>query len=247
MRAVKIIVLSLAVLVAAAAFASDQKEKKSSSSSKTWDSGTFGIFVNGKRVGTEKFSIEQRGGEMSVANSEITVEDGASKITQTAEMRLTPKGELVSYVWKGLTPQKEQSTVEAKDQLLIEHVVPADQKKTDVPYILPASTVILDDNFFSHRELLVWRYLATGCVAKPNEALMCGPSHFGILVPHQHISASAVMELVGRDRIPVKGQQQELNKLKIDSDGVIWNLWVTDDYKVLKITIPSGNVEVVRD
>jgi hypothetical protein len=245
MKAVKTIILSLAVLTTITLFASDQKEKKSSS--KTWDSGSFGIFINGKRVGTEKFSIEQRSPELSVANSEITVDDGNSRITQTAEMHLTPKGELLSYVWKGLSPQKEQSTVEAKDQLLIEHVVPADQKKTDVPYILPASTVILDDNFFSHRELLVWRYLATGCVMKANEGRMCGPSHFGILVPHQHISASAVMELAGREKITVKGQEQELNKLKIDSDGVIWNLWVTDDYKVLKMTIPSGNVEVVRD
>jgi hypothetical protein len=245
MKAVKIIILSVAVLTLTTLFASDQKEKKGVES-KTWDSGSFGIFINGKRVGTEKFSIEQRSSNLSVANSEITVDDGNSKITQTAEMHVTPKGELVSYVWKGLSPQKEQSTVEAKDQLLIEHVLPADQKKVDVPYILPVSTVILDDNFFSQRELLVWRYLRTGCEMK-TEGLMCGPSHFGILVPHQHISAQAVMELTGREKIMLKGREQELNKFKIDSDGVIWNLWVTDDYKVLKITIPAGNVEVVRD
>jgi hypothetical protein len=222
-----------------------QKDRKSAS--KTWDSGSFGIFVNGKRVGTEKFTIEQRGSEMSVANSEITVDDGRSKITQTAEMHVAPNGELLSYVWKGLTPQKEQSTVEPKDQLLVEHVVPADQKKTDVPYILPASTVILDDNFFSQRELLVWRYLATGCVVKPNEGRMCGPSRFGVLVPHQHTSASAVMDLTGREKITIKGQEQELNKFKLESDGVVWNLWVNDDYKVIKMSVPASNVEVVRD
>jgi hypothetical protein len=198
-------------------------------------------------VGTEKFTIEQRGSEMSVATSEITVDDGRSKITQTAEMHVAPSGELLSYVWKGLTPQKEQSTVEPKDQLLVEHVVPADQKKTDVPYILPASTVILDDNFFSQRELLVWRYLATGCVVKPNEGRMCGPSRFGVLVPHQHTSASAVMDLTGREKITIKNQEQELNKFKLESDGVVWNLWVNDDYKVMKMSVPASNVEVVRD
>jgi hypothetical protein len=244
MKAVKIILLAMALL--ATVFASDQKDKKSGNG-KVWDSGSFGIFVNGKRVGTEKFSIEQRGPDLSVANSEITVDDGRSKVVQTSEMHVTPKGELISYVWKGISPQKEQSTVEAKDQLLVEHVVPADQKKMDVPYVLPTSTVILDDNFFSQRELLVWRYLATGCVVKPNEGRMCAPSHFGVLVPHQHLSASATMELTGREKTTVKGQEQELNKFKIDSDGVVWNLWVTDDYRVLKMTIPSGNVEVVRD
>jgi len=248
MKAVKIILLSLAVLTVTLAFAKDPKDTKDTKGgSKVWDSGSFGIFMNGKRVGTEKFSIEQRNTEMSVATSEITVEDGNSKVIQTAEMHVSPKGELLSYVWKGIAPQKEQSTVEPKDQLLVEHVVPADQKKTEVPYILPPSTVILDDNFFSQRELLVWRYLATGCVVKPNEGRMCAPGHFGILVPHQHLSASAVMELVGREKINFKGQDLELNKFKIESDGVEWNLWVNDDYKVIKMTIPAGHVEVVRD
>ena len=245
MKAVKIILLSLAVLTVTLAFGKDPKETKGSG--KVWDSGSFGIFMNGKRVGTEKFTIEQRNAEMSVATSEITVEDGNSKVQQTAEMHVSPKGELLSYVWKGISPQKEQSTVEAKDQLLVEHVIPADQKKTDVPYILPPSTVILDDNFFSQRELLVWRYLATGCVVKPNEGRMCAPGHFGILVPHQHLSASAVMELVGREKINYKGQDLDLNKFKIESDGVEWNLWVNDDYKVIKMTVPAGHVEVVRD
>jgi hypothetical protein len=245
LRRFSFVTASVVACAALISVAGAQKDHKSGS--KMWDSGSFGIFINGKRVGTEKFTIEQHGSEMSVANSEITVDDGRSKITQTAEMHLAPNGELLSYVWKGLTPQKEQSTVEPKDQLLVEHVVPADQKKTDVPYILPASTVILDDNFFSQRELLVWRYLATGCVVKPNEGRMCGPSRFGVLVPHQHTSASAVMDLTGREKITIKGQEQELNKFKLESDGVVWNLWVNDDYKVIKMSVPASNVEVVRD
>jgi len=239
--------LSIVLCMCFAAFALAQQKDSKGGGSKVWDSGSFGIFINGKRVGTEKFTIEQRGSQMSVANSEITVDDGHGKVTQTAEMHVAPNGELLSYVWKGVTPQKEQSTVEPKEQLLVEHVVPADQKKMDVPYILPPSTVILDDNFFSQRELLVWRYLATGCIMKPNEGRMCAPSHFGILVPHQHTSASAVMELLGREKITVKGHEEELNKFKMESDGVVWNFWVSDDYKVLKMTVPSSNVEVVRD
>lgn len=240
-------VLSIFVCIFFASYAFGAQKDSNASSSKVWDSGSFGIFINGKRVGTEKFTIEQRSSQMSVANSEITVDDGHGKVTQTAEMHVAPNGELLSYVWKGLTPQKEQSSVEPKEQLLVEHVVPADQKKMDVPYVLPPSTVILDDNFFSHRELLVWRYLATGCIMKPNEGRMCAPSHFGILVPHQHTSASAVMELSGREKIVVKGHEEELNKFKMESDGIVWNFWVSDDYKVIKMSVPSSNVEVVRD
>ncbi|HET9182667.1 MAG TPA: hypothetical protein VFP59_11080 [Candidatus Angelobacter sp.] len=246
-RICKRILVAGAVVACLAAVSIAGTAKDKETDGKVWDSGSFGIFVNGKRVGTEKFTIEQRSTHESVADSEITVDDGHAKVTQTAEMRVAPNGDLISYVWKGLSPRKEQSTVEPKDQLLVEHVMPADQKKMDVPYVLPLSTVILDDNFFSHRELLVWRYLATGCVVKPNEGRMCAPTHFGILVPHQHTSASAVMELTGREQINVKGKQQELNKFKIESDGVVWNLWVSDDYKVIKMAVPSSNVEVVRD
>ena len=225
---------------------SDHKDKKSAGASKVWDSGSFGIFMNGKRIGTEKFQIEQ-GSDVNIATSEIKVEDGNYRATQSAEMQINSKGELRSYVWRSTSPKKEESSVEPKDQLLVEHIVPADQKKQDVPHILPLSTVILDDNFFSQRELLVLRYLATGCVWKPNEGRMCGPSHFGILVPQQHSAGEAVMDLLGRDRITVKGQEREVNKLKLDTDGTTWTLWVGDDFKVLKMAVPSSNVEVVRD
>jgi hypothetical protein len=161
-------------------------------------------------------------------------------------MQITPKGELRSYSWRATSPTKEESLVEPKEQLLVEHVVPADQKKMDVPHILPVSTVILDDNFFSHRELLVWRYLSTGCVQDKN-GLMCGPSHFGILVPRQHLAADAVVDLIGREKITIKGQEQEFNKLKMQTDNVEWLLWVSDDYKVMKMSVPAQNVEVIRD
>lgn len=223
-------------------FAADQKDKKPAN--KVWDSGSFGIYMNGKRIGTEKFQIEQKS-DFSVATSEIKVEDGSTKADQTAEMEITPKGELRSYVWRATAPLKEESSVEAKDQLLVEHVIPADQKKMDVPHILPVSTVILDDNFFSQRELLVWRYLRTGCYFKPNEGLVCGPSHFGILVPHQHTAGEAVMDLIGRDKVTIKGQEQELNKIKLDTDGTTLWLWVNDDYKVMKMS--ANNFEVIRD
>lgn len=229
-------------LTAVSLFAADQKDKKASN--KMWDSGSFGIYMNGKRIGTEKFQIEQRS-DFSIATSQIKVEDGNFKADQTAEMEITPRGELRSYTWRATAPQKEESSVEPKDQLLVEHVVPADQKKMDVPHVLPVSTVILDDNFFSQRELLVWRYLRTGCIFKPSEGLVCGPSHFGILIPHQHVAGEAVMDLVGRDKITVKGQEEELNKLKLETDGTTWFLWITDDYKLVKIS--ANNVDVIRD
>lgn len=239
---VKAIVFCTVISAAASLWGADQKVKKNG----VWDSGSFGIFVNGKRIGTEKFNIEQRP-DVNIATSEIKVDDGTSKATQTAEMQVTPSGELRSYVWHATVPEKEEASVEPKDQLLVEHLVPADQKKMDVPHVLPANTVILDDNFFSQRELLVLRYLATGCVWEPNKGRVCGPSHFGILIPHQHAAGEAVIDLVGQDKIIVKGAPVEANKLKLVTDGTTWLIWVSNDYKILKMTVPESNVEVIRD
>jgi len=59
-----------------------------------------------------------------------------------------------------------------------------------------------------------------------------------------------IVELLGRDKIMFKDKEQELNKVKVDADGVQWLLWVDDQenhYKVLKMAIPADRVEVIRD
>lgn len=225
---------------------------------KVVDSGSFGIYVNGKRIGTETFKIEQRP-DFHIATAEVKVDDGTVKAVQTAEMQISATGDLHSYVWRSTVPVKEESSVEPDDQLLIEHVIPADLKKIDVRHVLPLSTVILDDNFFSQREILLWRYLAT-CVPK-DQSHICGTSNFAVLVPRQHLSLSAAMTIVGPDKLTVRGSVRELTKVKMlvgDPQQLIvmnddkelpgqWLLWVDTDYKVIKIAIPGSNVEVVRD
>jgi hypothetical protein len=241
------------VLAATCAFARDKdkdKDKdKKADAAHVVDSGSFGIFLNGKRVGTEKFNIEQAT-DLGIITADLKVDDGSNKAEQHSEMRVAPDGKLKIYKWQSTVPDHEESIVEAKDDFLVEHVTAADQKKLDVPYILPLTTVILDDNFFSQRELLLWRYLIQGGCKVENGERLCGPAHFGALVPQQHISINTVVELLGRDKISVNGVEKELNKFKIDTDGVPWFVWMDDmenNYKVLKMSIPSSNIEVVRD
>ena len=265
MRAVKMAIL-LCVLCAISGLGQAADKPKDKANSHVADSGSFGIYLNGKRVGTETFSItetlnSERHPEYSTATSEIKFDDGRFKAAQSAEMQISPKGELRSYVWRATVPQKEEASVEPKDQLLVEHVIPADQKKVDVPHMLPVSTVILDDNFFSQREILLWWYLAS--CRRENNDLLCGTGKFVILVPRQHLSGNATLELLGQDKIMVKGTQRELNKIKLqtngpqaltwlndqarESDDAQWVLWVDDQYKIIKMTVAGSNVEIVRD
>ncbi len=268
MKAVKLAILLSAVLATSIGLkAADQTKDKGKNGSKVADSGSFGIFMNGKRVGTETFNITETPNanpdrSYSTASSEIKFDDGHFKATQSAEMQVTAKGQLRSYNWRATVPQKEEASVEPKDELLVEHIVPADQKKLDVPHMLPLSTIILDDNFFSQREVLLWWYLANGC-RRQNDALECGTGKFIILVPRQHISGNATLELMGPGKVTVKGVERELNRVKLDmtgpqsltwlndqsrdSDSAQWVLWVDDQYRVIKMTVAGTNVEVVRD
>src|ERR1041385_7220925 len=128
------LVLVLA-LVPSSVLAGSQKEQRSTDG-KIWDSGSFGIFVDGKRVGTEKFKIQQRGNS-SVITSEFKMQQGTFKASQTSEMELARNGDLQSYTWQSNQPKKEECRVNTKDQLLVEHITPADQKEVDIPHLLP--------------------------------------------------------------------------------------------------------------
>jgi hypothetical protein len=259
---IKSVFLSTMLLAASGLNAGDKdKPAPEKLEAKVVDAGSFGIYIEGKRIGTETFKIEQRP-DYSIATASVKVDDGKARAEQTAEMRVSPTGELRSYTWRATVPQAEESSVEPQKDLLVEHLTPADQKKVDVPHMLPVSTVILDDNFFSQREVLLWRYLATGCVWKEGQGRLCGPSSYVILVPRQHISISATIEFAGVDKTMVKGVERQLNKMTLktggpnrtvmlndqkDADPDQWLLWVDDQYKVVKVTVPGTTVEVIRD
>src|SRR5258708_15423314 len=197
--------------------ADQKKAPKGSAKTEVVDAGSFGIFVNGKRIGTETFHIEQSS-DVSIATSTIKVDEGTSKAEQSSEMRIEPNGNLRLYTWHSTVPIKEESIVEPNEEFLVEHITFADQHKQNVPYLLPLATVILDDNFFSHREILLWRYLASGCDWKNNQ-LHCGRSAFCGLFPRRRVSGKATIAFAGREKITVKDVPKELNKGKFDSDG----------------------------
>lgn len=212
------------------------------------DSGTFSILIAGRKVGTETFTIKQSS-ESSIASSEIKIDDGGSKSRQTSVFRLSPKGELQRYEWHELAPEKSEIVVEPQEEFLVEHITSENGKKFDQPFLVPATTLVLDDFFFSHREILTWRYLASICKAV-NGVTQCAPqkSQFGVIVPRQHTSVVVTIEFVGRERAPIHGNETELSHYRITSDGADdWDLWLDGNQKLMRILIPATKTEVVRD
>ncbi len=152
--------------------------------------------MNGHRVATETFSIQQTA-TGSVITSEFKAEKDQQQAVQSSELQLNANGELRRYEWKELSPGKTQAVVIPRDDFLIESVTnnPGD-KAQEQPFMVPASTSILDDYFFIQREVLAWKYLAMGC-RQQNGQLQCPKdqkTHFGALNPHGRASLSVSME-----------------------------------------------------
>ncbi len=237
--------LLLAITMATSGFAADKKSAVAPG--KLVDSGSFGVYLNGKRVATETFEIEQIA-DGSIAKSEFKADTAAGNAVQNAEMMMSANGDLRRYTWNELSPAKAQSVIEPQNDFLIQHVTasPTD-KPLDQPYILPPSTAILDDYFFSQREVLAWRYLGSRCKPDPNGSCKLPRAQFGVLVPRQRTSMLVNLEYIGRETVNVHGQKRELSRFNLQSDGVDWGLWLDENYRLIRIYIAADSIEVVRD
>jgi hypothetical protein len=72
---------------------------------------------------------------------------------------------------------------------------------------------------------------------------------FGALVPQDRNSIRVRVELVGKEKITVRGTERELMRLKLSSDEFEWALWVdaNDQFKLIRVSIPADDTEVFRD
>jgi hypothetical protein len=213
------------------------------------DSGSFGVFVNGRRVATETFSIQQSGNG-SVATSEFKTEEGMDKAAQSSELQLTSGGDLRRYEWKEGSPGKAQAVVVPNENLLVERSASNPQdKQEEHPFLLPPSTNILDDYFFIHREILAWKFLSTSCRQDKGQ-LQCPVgqrTNFGTLNPHARSSMLVSLEFSAREKVAIRGVERELTRLNLKSEGSDWALWLDDQFKLVRILIAGDKTEVLRD
>ncbi len=246
----KILALGALCLLAACTAAADKKDDKPAPvPTQMVDSGSFGVFMHGQRVGTETFSIHQSASGSSVI-SRFKSEAGADKAEQTSEWEMGPGGELRKYEWKELSPGQSQAVVVTSQDFLIERFKSGPQaKEQEQPFMLPATSSLLDDYFFIQREVLAWKYLATSC-KQENGALQCPLKQrvpFGALNAHARSSVSVTIAFAGKEKVTIRGVEHELNRLDLNGESGNWALWFDDQFKLQRILIESENTEVVRD
>jgi hypothetical protein len=237
-----VVVLACASIVVAG----DKKEKPKSPDNQLVDSGSFGVFVRGQRVVTEKFDVHQENGN-SVVKSRLQ-ESGSDGVGQKSELEMSNSGELIRYDWTNGT---SSLVVTPNNDFLLEKMTTSPSAKpAERPYLMPSTSAILDNNFFIHRQVLAWRYLATNC-QNETTGLKCrqGPLEFGVLVPQDQTSLRVRIELAGREKVMIRGVERELLRLNLMGEEFSWALWVDekDHFKLIRVSIPDANTEVIRD
>jgi hypothetical protein len=239
---------TVAVLaVAVVMYAGDKKDKPKPESAQQVDSGSFGVFVRGQRVVTETFSVQQDNG-VSVVKSKLKETGSSGSSGQSSELEMTGSGEMLRYEW---SDNSSSLVVTPNNEFLLEKITTAaSSKPAEKPFLMPSTSAILDNNFFVHREVLAWRYLATDCHTDSG-SLKCkqGPVEFGVLVPQDQTSMPVRMELVGREKVTIRGAERDLLRLNLKGEAFSWALWVDDkdQFKLIRVLIVDDNTEVVRD
>lgn len=250
--------LVLLFVVVAAASAADRSSDKKQLSASAVDSGTFGIMIGGKRVASETFHVDQRSDGSSLS-SELRFEDAALKAVQNSEMSMQPNGLLKKYVWKEVQPGKAQIVVEPQDeQFMVARIFEngGDTSK-DTVHALSPGTSIMDENFFSHMEVLTWKYMALGCQTNAQGTATCNwrPLRMPVFIPHQQQAVMAELSYKGTEKARLNGKEGEYRIFNLvlqdpsdfKPEGPNCLLWFNAENRLVRVLIASDNTEVLRD
>jgi hypothetical protein len=238
--------LLLVTSLAAFAASHGDKKDKEKGAAQMVDAGSFTVFVNGRAVATETFNIQQQNTN-SIIKSQLKGAS-ASDPLQKSELQITSTGDLLQYDWS--QSSGGSLTVQPNNEFLIEKISTATSTKpAEQPFLMPSTSAILDNNFFIHREVLAWRYLAAGCKQEAAGLKCQQAGEFGVLVPQDRTSMHVRMEMVGKEKVHIRGAERELVRLNLKGDTFDWALWLDDhdQFKLMRVAIPADNTEVVRD
>lgn len=229
----------LTLFITATLWASDQKAPS------VVDSGTFAVRVGGKRVATESFTMQQ-GANGNTVTSKLDFENGATKVHQQAELEIGADGALRKYTWQETQPGNAKITAEPQDKTFLmvrQKANDADTAKEALQPLDTHVTSIVDDNFYSHVQVLVWRYMAMSCT---REGCKYAEQKLPVFVPHQEMAQLFTLTYAGTDPIQAKNGSVQATRYRVMTEAGEMQVWM-DGFKMMKLTLPGNTVEVVRE
>ncbi|MFQ5816541.1 MAG: hypothetical protein ACE5H2_01120 [Terriglobia bacterium] len=198
--------------------------------------GIFHIRVEGKEIGREEFEIERRATEIH-ARGRLTLRAGGRKVEETTALTLSTRHEPLRYEWKRTQPAGQFLRVQFQDN---KAALEFSSSGTDVErreFIFEtAQVVILDNNFFHHYLFLLRHY----------DFSRGGVQSIRILIPQEALPGIVTLEDQGLESVNAGETTHTLRRVRVTTeDKEIW-LWVDEQGKLVRLTVPEAKVEVVR-
>lgn len=191
------------------------------------DHGTLKITSNGQLLGTERFDIEPAGDGYRMRGELKVKMPNGGEATESTVMNLAKDLTITSYTRLQKSPKKASAQVDFVAGHAKAHYVTPDGP-TDYEFMIEASSVILDTNFFHHFALLLQRY----------DFKKGGAQHVQVLIPQEATPGMILLEYLGKD--------DGRDKWQVKTDALEMHVW-TDGGKLMKVSAPDAKVEVVRD
>ena len=176
------------------------------------EQGRFSIFKDGKMMGTEEFSVTRRGSGYFVEGKTTIGSDVIS-----SQMELDQKLAVTSY-----EASSREGSIHVKIASPISELKSIVNGETSTAdFRFPEGGVILDNNFFHHYLILLYRVQA-------------GQSSFSVFVPHDLRVGAATVRAAGPRTYDLEVGEVKL-QATIDSDG-----------SLTKLAVAAANVVVQR-
>ena len=198
------------------------------------EKGRFKVLLDGQPVATEEFQISASAGQWHAHGTADVPAEAGGTTRVTGKLDLAADGAPLRYEWSSSAPKKASATIEfhsntAQMDLRLEGTAPFNQ---DFSFDSPR-VVILDDNLYHHYVLLARLY----------DWKSKGPQSFSVFIPQETVPGVVLVEYVGPK--VVEGVQLEMIRVR-SADNEI-ELYCDNSARLLRISVPSSKVEIIRE
>lgn len=197
------------------------------------DAGSFRVFVEGRPVGTEEFSIRETG---SGSSADIVATGRVSLQLPTGRLELVPRlraaglqADPVSYQVDigGDSPSKIVGTV-GGGRFSAKIVSPSGEQLRE--YVASSGAVVLDEGIAHHHFFLVRR----------------GAGRVPVIIPRENRQVLATVTSRGEQPTEVNGTPVRLYHFVVALPGEEHHVWVDALNRVVRVEIPSRQYLAVR-
>jgi hypothetical protein len=199
----------------------------------------FDIYVAGKEIGSEKFSIFSSADTIETKSVVNFHDPGGKHKKVRMETQLSMDSQFLPRAYQLRTD------VEGQKGMVTGTFVPGEAnfeyKGSGNPLkrglLVGPRYVILDTNVFHHFIFIARLFNLRSGSAQSIEAV----------IPQELERGKLKVSEVGMERMSIHGKKMELHHLKADSGVLLIELWIDDQKIVYKIALPAKKIEVIRN